>query len=153
MSNDVQQSAGWWRRALSAAISWSVACGTAALFVFAFVNGGPNVEAALYPAITDAVFSEQGSSDDDKLTLRVVATKQRECQPLGATVLTQDSLTGEWRGGTLEFTATNGVIFNRPMARQVFGPWHIRPDTKAVRISMQHRCHPLWVTVSRMSYP
>ncbi len=111
----------------------------------AVFGSGPWVESHFFPVVRDTRIT-QPYDNDDGISFFVAFRKVRQCEFLGLVW---------YEHGTrlvVDFEPhADQAPRSRPVGEQFTGPWLVRglQNLKKSQAFAYHRCHPLWVTISR----
>ena len=128
-----------------------------ALVIAGVLGLARQIELAFFPVVTG--FSVHSVSRDNNIVrIKGTLTKARECR------FVEVDAASVFEGGQMEDAQHLPIRFldgegsdkrNRDIGRQAFGPWLItlpvKPETVAIKLTSEHRCHPLWAQSTELS--
>lgn len=126
------------------------ACATSLGLFCVVVVLGPTLEAKYWPVVTDAAITVV-SRGEGRMTIDWTATRRRgECQFRGVLALVRRS--EDWHAAVLSRAGdgTDAPLegITRPPGHQRFARLDVIPDGAAIRLTLRHQCHPLWMTTT-----
>lgn len=130
----------------------AAAIGMITAIVGVIMLAGPPLETAFLPVLTDVRFVVV-SRGQDRMAVDWTGARGREhCQYHSAAALVYRG--AEWHAAILsksgDTTDAPLVGSTRPAGYQRLTRLDIIPDGSALRMTLRHRCHPLWLTVTHL---
>lgn len=137
---------------------WSLAALSAGLVCFALVGAllfGSTIETALAPVLTDVNY-RLVSRTDERMTLDWWGRRGRpECELIrDGGLRVQVYRNGDWVPAVASRTGDHGDAplqgETRPAGYQRFARINVTPSGIGLRMTLRHRCHPIWPSVTQI---